>query len=78
MTGRVPAAAGGYLSAETGSEGAKARAELAYYRANCGCDVSQLILPDTGRLFMAHRSLPMGRHTVFGRLSAHGIAPGLT
>jgi pimeloyl-ACP methyl ester carboxylesterase len=55
---------------------ATARADLAFYRANCGCDVSQLILPKTGHLFMAHRSLPIWVHYVVHWLRAHGIAAG--
>jgi pimeloyl-ACP methyl ester carboxylesterase len=55
---------------------ANARAELAFYQANCGCDVSQLILPNTGHLFMAHTSLPIWVHYVVNWLRAHGIDPG--
>lgn len=54
---------------------ANANAELAFYQANCGCDVSQLILPNTGHLFMAHRSLPIWVHHVVHWLRAHGIDP---
>jgi pimeloyl-ACP methyl ester carboxylesterase len=52
---------------------ANAKADLAFYQANCGCDVSQLILPDTGHLFMAHRSLPIWIHYVVHWLHSRGI-----
>jgi pimeloyl-ACP methyl ester carboxylesterase len=54
---------------------ATAKADLAFYRANCGCDVSQLILPNTGHLFMAHRSLPIWVHHVVHWLRRHGVSP---
>ncbi|MBV9797022.1 MAG: alpha/beta fold hydrolase [Solirubrobacterales bacterium] len=53
---------------------ANAKAELAFYKASCGCDVSQLILPNTGHLFMAHRSLPIWVHYVVHWLRAHGLS----
>src|SRR5437660_1672791 len=31
-----------------------ADADYAYYQAHCGCDVTQLLLPDTAHLFMVH------------------------
>jgi pimeloyl-ACP methyl ester carboxylesterase len=51
-----------------------AQADLAYYRAHCGCNVSQLLLPETGHLFMVHRSLPQWVDHVVNWLSAHGVA----
>ncbi len=51
-----------------------AAADLAYYQAHCGCDVSQLLLPDTGHLFQAHRSLAMWVDHVVDWLSGHGVA----
>jgi pimeloyl-ACP methyl ester carboxylesterase len=54
---------------------ANARADLAYYQANCGCDVSQLILPSTGHLFMAHRSLPIWLDHVVDWLRSREIEP---
>jgi pimeloyl-ACP methyl ester carboxylesterase len=54
---------------------ANAKADFDYYKANCGCDVSQLILPDTGHLFMAHKSLPIWLGTVVHWLRSHGIKP---
>jgi pimeloyl-ACP methyl ester carboxylesterase len=49
--------------------------DFAYYKANCGCDVRQLLLPDTGHLFMVHKSLPLWLGYVEHWLRAHGIAP---
>jgi pimeloyl-ACP methyl ester carboxylesterase len=51
-----------------------ARAELEYYKSHCGCDVSQLILPDTGHLFMAHRSLPIWIDHVVRWLGSLGLS----
>jgi pimeloyl-ACP methyl ester carboxylesterase len=52
-----------------------AKAEFAYYKANCGCDVSQLILPATGHLFMAHKSLPLWIDYVVDWLRSRHISP---
>jgi hypothetical protein len=46
----------------------------AYYQAHCGCDVSQLLLPNTAHLFMVHRSLPSWVDYVVNWLAAHGLA----
>jgi pimeloyl-ACP methyl ester carboxylesterase len=54
---------------------ATAAQDYAYYKANCGCDVSQLLLPDTGHLFMAHKSLSQWLGQVESWLRGHGIAP---
>jgi pimeloyl-ACP methyl ester carboxylesterase len=51
-----------------------ADADYAYYKANCGCDVSQLLLPNTAHLFMVHRSLPSWIDYVVNWLGAHGLA----
>jgi hypothetical protein len=51
-----------------------ANADFAYYRAHCGCDVSQLLVPDTAHLFMVHRSLPTWVDDVVNWLEAHGLA----
>jgi hypothetical protein len=48
--------------------------DYAYYNSNCGCDVSQLLLPDTAHLFMVHRSLPSWIDYVVNWLGAHGLA----
>jgi pimeloyl-ACP methyl ester carboxylesterase len=52
-----------------------ANADFAYYKAHCGCDVSQLLVPDTAHLFMVHRSLPTWVDDVVNWLAAHGL-PG--
>jgi hypothetical protein len=51
-----------------------ADADYAYYQAHCGCDASQLLLPDTAHLFMVHRSLPSWVDYVVNWLIAHGLA----
>jgi pimeloyl-ACP methyl ester carboxylesterase len=51
-----------------------ADADYAYYKAHCGCDVSQLLLPNTAHLFMVHRSLPSWVDYVVNWLEAHGLA----
>jgi pimeloyl-ACP methyl ester carboxylesterase len=51
-----------------------AKADYAYYRAHCGCDVSQLLLPNTAHLFMVHRSLPTWVDHVVNWLAAHRLA----
>ena len=51
-----------------------AQADYAYYKAHCGCDVSQLLLPDTAHLFQVHRSLPVWVDHVVDWLSARDVA----
>jgi pimeloyl-ACP methyl ester carboxylesterase len=51
-----------------------ARADYAYYQAHCGCDVSQIILPDTGHLFQVHASLAGWVKDVVSWLGARGLA----
>jgi pimeloyl-ACP methyl ester carboxylesterase len=53
---------------------ASADADYDYYAAHCGCDVTQLLLPDTAHLFMVHQSLPSWIDYVVNWLTAHGIA----
>lgn len=55
-----------------------AKNDYDYYKANCGCDVTQWIVPDTGHLFMAHRSLAAWVDYVVGWLSSRGIPPATT
>jgi pimeloyl-ACP methyl ester carboxylesterase len=50
-----------------------ADADYQYYKAHCGCDVTQLLLPNTAHLFMVHRSLPDWVDYVVNWLSSHGI-----
>jgi pimeloyl-ACP methyl ester carboxylesterase len=51
--------------------------ELQYqwWLQNCGCDVSRLYLPDTGHLFMVHKSLDLWISWVTTWLSDRGLAP---
>jgi hypothetical protein len=50
-----------------------ARADFAYYRDHCGCDVSQIILPATGHLFQVHASLAEWVTDVTSWLGARGL-----
>jgi pimeloyl-ACP methyl ester carboxylesterase len=52
-----------------------AQADYTYYQQHCGCDVTQLSVPDTAHLFMVHQSLPVWVNYVVGWLSAKGLAP---
>ena len=52
-----------------------ANADYAYYKAHCGCDVTQVLLPNTAHLFMVHKSLPTWVDDVVNWLTAHGL-PG--
>jgi pimeloyl-ACP methyl ester carboxylesterase len=52
-----------------------ADADYAYYQQHCGCDVTQLLLPDTAHLFMVHQSLPIWLNYVVGWLSDRGLQP---
>ena len=52
-----------------------ADADYAYYQQHCGCDVTQLLLPDTAHLFMVHQSLPIWLNSVVGWLSDQGLQP---
>jgi pimeloyl-ACP methyl ester carboxylesterase len=56
---------------------AAANQDFAYYRSHCHCSVSQYVLPNTGHLFMAHRSLPAWIQHVVTWLSAHQLKPGV-
>ena len=52
-----------------------ADADYDYYKAHCGCDVTQVLLPNTAHLFMVHQSLPTWVDDVVNWLTAHGL-PG--
>jgi pimeloyl-ACP methyl ester carboxylesterase len=52
-----------------------ADADYAYYQQHCGCDVTQLLLPDTAHLFMVHQSLPIWLNYVAGWLTDRGLRP---
>lgn len=50
-----------------------AKADFQFYKDNCGCDVSQLIVPDTAHLFMVHKSLSGWLTYVQNWLAQHGV-----
>ena len=52
-----------------------AQSDFAYYRSQCQCSVSQYALPNTGHLFMAHKSLPAWIQHVVTFLTAHHVSP---
>ncbi|MGZ4184797.1 MAG: alpha/beta fold hydrolase [Solirubrobacteraceae bacterium] len=51
--------------------------DYAYYRSHCHCSVARYVVPNTGHLFMAHKSLPSWIQHVVTWLSAHGVKPGV-
>jgi pimeloyl-ACP methyl ester carboxylesterase len=51
-----------------------ANADAGYYRAHCGCHVTQIMLANTAHLFMVHRSLPTWVDDVVNWLDRHGLA----
>ena len=52
-----------------------AKADYDYYKAHCGCDVTQWIVPNTAHLFMVHKSLPSWIDYVTNWLTSRGIPP---
>ena len=56
---------------------AAANQDYAYYRSHCHCSVSQYVEPNTGHLFMAHKSLPAWIQRVVTFLSAHHLDPSV-
>ena len=52
-----------------------ARADFQYYKDNCGCDVSQWIVPNTAHLFQVHASLAEWLTRMQAWLAAKGIPP---
>jgi len=52
-----------------------AQADYAYYQQHCGCDVTQLLLPNTAHLFMVHQSLPIWVNYVVDWLGDRGLRP---
>jgi pimeloyl-ACP methyl ester carboxylesterase len=52
---------------------ASANADYDYYKAHCGCNVTQLLLPGTAHLFMVHKSLPTWVDHVVDWLTTRGI-----
>jgi pimeloyl-ACP methyl ester carboxylesterase len=52
-----------------------ADADFAYYKQHCGCDVTQLLLPETAHLFMVHQTLPIWINDVYRWLRRNGLPP---
>jgi pimeloyl-ACP methyl ester carboxylesterase len=52
-----------------------ARADFEYYKANCGCDVSQYFIPDSGHLYQVHASLVQTVDVLVRWLSSRGLPP---
>ncbi len=52
-----------------------ADADYNYYKTHCGCDVTQLLVPNTAHLFMVHKSLPSWVDYVVNWLTSRGL-PG--
>jgi pimeloyl-ACP methyl ester carboxylesterase len=52
-----------------------ARADFDYYKANCNCDVSQYLIPDSGHLYQVHASLKQTVDVFVRWLSSHGLPP---
>ena len=50
-----------------------AKADFQYYKDNCGCDVSQWIVPDTAHLFQVHTSLAEWLTRMQAWLAAKGV-----
>src|SRR3954464_10272306 len=53
----------------------KVAADFAYYKAHCGCDVSQYTIPNSGHLWQVHAALPQVVNEVVRWLSSHGLSP---
>ncbi len=49
--------------------------DFLYWRTHCHCVVSEYVQPDSGHLFMAHRSLTQWLDVVVGWLVRHGLTP---
>jgi pimeloyl-ACP methyl ester carboxylesterase len=53
----------------------KVRADFEYYKAHCGCDVSQYTIPSSGHLYQVHASLPLVVDEFVRWLKSHGLPP---
>jgi hypothetical protein len=53
----------------------KVSADVAYYQAHCGCDVSRYTIPSSGHLYQVHASLPQFVDEVVSWLSSRGLPP---
>ncbi|GAC1467592.1 MAG: hypothetical protein PVS3B3_20590 [Ktedonobacteraceae bacterium] len=52
------------------------QADYQYWRTNCpGCDLTEWYEPNSGHLFMAHKSMPQWVQEVVTWLASHGICP---
>src|SRR4051812_12221300 len=52
-----------------------ARADFEYYKAHCGCDVSQYFIGSSGHLYQVHASLAQTVDVFVRWLSSHGLPP---
>jgi pimeloyl-ACP methyl ester carboxylesterase len=52
-----------------------ARADFEYYKAHCGCDVSQYFIPASGHLYQVHASLARTVDVFVRWLSSRGLPP---
>jgi pimeloyl-ACP methyl ester carboxylesterase len=53
----------------------KVRADFAYYKAHCGCDVSSYTIPSSGHLYQVHASLQQTVDEFVQWLTSRGLAP---
>src|SRR5215210_791634 len=53
----------------------KIRADFDYYKAHCGCDVSQYTIPSSGHLYQVHASLQQTVDEFVQWLTSRGLAP---
>jgi pimeloyl-ACP methyl ester carboxylesterase len=53
----------------------KVRADFDYYKAHCGCDVSQYTIPNSGHLYQVHASLQQVVDEFVSWLRSHGVPP---
>src|SRR3954463_8988244 len=53
----------------------KVRADLEYYTAHCGCDVSSYTIPSSGHLYQVHASLQQTVDEFVQWLTSRGLAP---
>jgi pimeloyl-ACP methyl ester carboxylesterase len=53
----------------------KEAADLAYYKAHCGCDVSLYTIPSSGHLWQVHAAMPRFVDEVVRWLSSRGLPP---
>jgi pimeloyl-ACP methyl ester carboxylesterase len=56
----------------------KVRADFEYYKARCGCDVSQYTIPSSGHLYQVHASLRQAVAEFVQWLTSRGVPPSST